>query len=145
MDKKNLVKLLDETFFPIGYIRRKNDWIKETDSLTSVVNLQKSGYSNSFYINYGFIIKGLELTTTLHVNDRFASADKEEQARLTELMDLENSISDDERITELQELLNKKIVSRVLAIKSEKDLLADLIKRPHLNDIPLVVKKHFNL
>lgn len=145
MDKKSIVKLLDEIFIPLGFKRKANTWVFHGDVLTKQINLQKSNYGNLFYINYGFIIKGLTLITTTHVGNRLASTDKDEQKRITDLLDLETEIPADHRLTELRRLIDKKIVAKIQKINTEEDLLNELKKRPHLNDIPLVVKKHFNI
>lgn len=145
MEKKDFVKLLDEIFIPFGFKRKCNNWVLNEDSLSKLVNLQKSNYSNSFYINYGFIIKGLELTTTTHVENRLSSVDREEQKRITDLLDLEVEMLVDQRLTDLKMFITDNIVLQVQSVTTEDDLLMNLKKRSHLNNIPLVVKKHFNL
>lgn len=145
MEKKDLIKLLDKIFVPLGFKRKGNNWVLNGDELSKLINLQKSNYSNAFYINYGYIIKGLVLTTTTHVEDRLASIDKEEQNRITDLLDLETGIPIDQRLTELKKFITDKIAVQMQSVNTESDLLSDLKKRPHLNNIPLVVKRHFNL
>lgn len=145
MEKKDLIKLLDEIFVPLGFKRKGNNWVLNGDELSKLINLQKSNYSNAFYINYGYIIKGLELTTTTHVENRLASTNKEEQKRITDLLDLETEIPTDQRLAELKKLITDKIAVQMQSVNIEADLLNDLRKRPHLNNIPLVVKRHFNL
>jgi|GEM_PF-4650036 len=44
------------------------------------------------------------------------------------LLNLETSISDEERTKALQELLRSKLISKFRAIKTEEDLLAELKK-----------------
>jgi len=145
MEKKDLVKLLDDIFVPLGFKRRGNNWVSNGNELSKLINLQKSNYSNSFYINYGYIIKGIELTTTTHVENRLASINKEEQKRITNLLDLEIEIPIDQRLTELKKFITDKITIQMQSINTESELFSDLKKRPHLNDIPLVVKRHFNI
>lgn len=145
MEKRDLIKLLDEIFVPLGFKRKGNNWVLNGDELSKLINLQKSNYSNAFYINYGYIIKGLELTTTTHVENRLASTNKEEQKRITDLLDLETEIPTDQRLAELKKLIADKVAVQMQSVNTEADLLNDLRKRPHLNNIPLVVKRHFNL
>jgi hypothetical protein len=145
MEKTDIIKLLDEIFIPHGFLRKGNNWVKYSDELTKILNLQKSRFSNSFYINYGFIIKGLELTTTTHVEKRLASKEIEIQKRITNLLSLESKIPEDQRINELKGYIIDKIVNEFQLINTEKDLLIKLKKRSHLNDIPLVVKSYFKL
>jgi len=145
MKKNDLIKLFDEIFGSLGFKREGNNWICKGEELIKIINLQKSNYSNTFYINYGYIIKGLELTTTTHVENRLASTDKEEQKRITDLLDLETEIPTDQRLTELKTFITNKITIQMQSMKTETDLLNDLKKRPNLNNIPLVVKNHFHL
>lgn len=145
MEKKDLIKLLDEIFIPLGLKRKGNSWVLNSKELSKIINLQKSNYGNAFYINYGYIISGLQLTTATHVENRLASTDKDEQKRITDLLDLETDIKTDQRVTELKVFISNKIVAQIQSINTETDLLNDLKKRQHLNNIPLVVKKHFNL
>jgi len=145
MGKQDLIKLLDELFTPIGFKRKGNNWVLNGHELSKLINLQKSNYSNSFYINYGYIIKGLELTTTLHVSHRLASTDKEEQKWITDLLDLENDIATEQRLAELKMFITNKIMARMQIMDTKADLLNYLKKRPHLHNIPLNVKRFFNL
>jgi ATP-dependent RNA circularization protein (DNA/RNA ligase family) len=71
--------------------------------------------------------------------------DSNENTRIKELLDLENNISNEDRANELKKALLEKLVSKVSLVNSEADVLEELKKQPHLNNIPLVVKRHFNL
>lgn len=145
MEKKDLIKLLNEIFIPLNFRREGNNWVFNSNELIKIINLQKSNYSNAFYINYGYIIKGLELTTSMHIEDRLASISKEEQKRITDLLDFHTAIQPDQRLRELKQIIIDKIIMQVQLVNTEKDLLSNLQTRAHLNNIPLVVKRHFNL
>ena len=145
MEKKNLIELLNEIFFPLGFKRKGNNWVSNGKELSKIINLQKSNYSNSFYINYGYNINSIELTTTLHIYNRFASTDKEEQKAITNLLDLDYALPQDQRLMELKKLIIGIIISKMKMVNSEEDILQCLIKRSQLNDIPLIIKKHFQL
>ena len=145
MEKKELIKLLDSIFVPFKFKRKGNNWVFNGDVISKIINLQKSNYSNLFYVNYGFIIQELELTTVTHIGYRLAAIEKSEQSRITNLLDLESNISDDIRLSELKTLITKKVLHKMQSINTEEDILNELKSRSHLNDIPLVVKKHFNL
>lgn len=145
MEKKDLIKLLDEIFIPLGLKRKGKSWVFNGKELSKIINLQKSNYGNAFYINYGYIINGLELTTTTHVEYRLASTDKEEQKRITDLLDFETDISTDQRLVELKVFIVNKIAAQIQSMNTELDLFNDLKRRQHLNNIPLVVKKYFML
>lgn len=145
MEKKNLIKLLDEIFIPLNFKRKGNNWVFNGEKLTKIINLQKSNYGNLFYINFGYIIKGLELSTVTHVENRLGSKNKDEQKRITDLLNLEVNIPSDKRLSELKQLILNKIVSKIELVDTEEQLVNELRKRPHLNDIPLVVKEYFHL
>ena len=145
MEKRDLVRFLDEIFIPLGFKRKGNNWVLNSEELSKLINLQKSNYSNAFYINYGYVIKGLELTTTMHVEDRLASSEKEEQKRITNLLDFELEMPMDQRLIELKKIIISNIVVRMQSVNTSGDLLNALNKRTNLNDISLVVKRYFHL
>jgi hypothetical protein len=145
MEKKDLTKLLDEVFIPLGFKRKGNNWVHNGDVLTKILNLQKSNYGNAFYINYGYIIKGLELTTKMHVYMRLASNDKGENLRITNLLNLESDLDVVERLSDLKRFINDQIVLDFNMTHTEHDIINELKQRPDLNNIPLVVKRYFGL
>ncbi|WP_413512609.1 DUF4304 domain-containing protein [Myroides odoratus] len=146
MEKKELASILNEVLAPIGFKKKGDYWVINGDEITKMINLQKSQFSNSFYINYGYILKSVPLNgLMMHVFKGFGSIDKTEQQRMTALLDLGNNISNEDRAKELKKLLLEKLVLNIQEVNTEEDVLSELKKRPHLNDIPLVVKKHFSL
>ena len=146
MEKKELASILSEILVPIGFKKKGNFWVINGDVITKMINLQKSNYSNAFYINYGYILNSIPLgNLMMHVYNRVTSLDVEERNRITFLLDLESNISNEERKKSLKELLQSKLIAKVQTVNTEEDLLAELKKRPHLNDITLAVKQHFNL
>jgi hypothetical protein len=57
MDKNEFKKILRDLAFKHGFIIKDKVLYRETDTLIIIIDFQKSNYSNSFYINYGFLIK----------------------------------------------------------------------------------------
>jgi hypothetical protein len=145
MEKSHLVEILDDILLPLSFKRKGNNWVLNGDELSKIVNLQKSNYGNAFYINYGYVIKGLELTTKEHVGSQLGSVDREEQKLITDCLNLESNISDADRISFLKKFIKKQIVSEMESTNTQQDLLRQIKKRPHINTIPLVVRRHFNL
>lgn len=145
MEKDELVKLLNQIFIPIGFKRKRNKWISNGDVLIKIVDLQRSYYSKSYYINYGYIIKRLELTTTTHLYNRLGGSNKDKQKSITALLDLENNISDEQRLTELRKIIVDEVANEIQLINTEEDLLDEIKKLPYLSMVPLVVKNHFKL
>lgn len=146
MEKKELVSILNEVLAPIGFKKKGDYWVINGDEITKMINLQKSQFANSFYINYGYILKSVPLNgLMMHVFKGVGSTDKTEQQRITRLLDLSNNIPKEERANELKKLLYERLITNIQKVSTEEDVLNQLKKRPHLNDIPLVIKKYFNL
>lgn len=146
MEKKDFEIILNETLKPIGFKKKGNFWVKNDIAITKIVNLQKSQFSNSFYINYGYILNSIPLgNDMMHVFNGLGSIDYIENEKIKALLNLENKISDEQRIEELKQIINKILISNLQLIQTEDNLLHELKKRTHLNDIPVVVKKYFGL
>lgn len=78
----------------------------------------------------------------MHIYNRVRFDDS---IKISDLLDLENDISDDLRGMHLKQILADKLSYEMKPINTEQDILAYLKKRSFLNDIPLIVKKHFGL
>lgn len=146
MEKKELVNIVSEILVSIGFKKKGNYWVVNGVEITKMVNLQKSQFSNSFYINYGYILNAIPLNgLTMHIFGGLGSLDSNENTRIKELLNLENNIADEERASDLKKVLFEKLVHKISSVNTEADILEELKKQPHLNNIPLVVKRHFNL
>jgi|SRR6185312_9071779 len=146
MEKKKLGDILSGMLLPIGFKKKGNYWVINGNEITKMVNLQKSQYSNSFYINYGYIIKAISLDNQMmHVYNRVSSLDVNERNLIKALLDLDSDISDEKRETELKQILNSNLISKMQLINTEKDLLNELKQRSQLNDIPSTVLEYLNL
>lgn len=128
MDKKDFIQLAHEVFKPLGYKRKNSNWSSETSELIRVFNLQKSMYSNLYYLNYGFIIKGLELRGRFHVGSRFYYKDNEKRDHYVDkLLDFENDIPDEKRRKELRQVLEdlEKQISEIRTVDDVRQFIAD--------------------
>lgn len=146
MEKKDLITFLDSIFSPLGFKRKGNNWVINGNEINKIINLQKSQYGNAFYINYGYIIKSLPLDGFVnHVDSRLSSSDKIGQQRITELLNLESAVLPSERLSELENLINEKIVKEMESTNEESDILNVLNQKQFLYMIPPNVLKYFNL
>jgi hypothetical protein len=146
MEKKELASILSEVFVPMGFKKKGNYWVVNGAEITKMVNLQKSQFSNRFYVNYGYIIKAISLDgLAMHIFRGLGSLDSNENAKIQELLNLESNISNEERARDLKKILIEKLAHKISLVNTEADILEELKKRPHLNDIPLIVKRHFHL
>jgi hypothetical protein len=143
--KAILIGVLNELLLPIGFKKKGSNWMNCGNELTKIINLQKSNFSNSYYINYGYIINGLELTTTDHVSKRLDSSDKQEQVIINNLLNLDSDTADVVRANSLKEFINRKIVSEMAATNTKNDLLQVIKKLPLISIVPLNVRQYFAL
>ena len=68
MEKNELASSLNEILVLIGVKKKGNYWGGSSDEITKMVKLQKSQFSNSYYVNYGYILKAVPLNgLTMHV------------------------------------------------------------------------------
>lgn len=145
MTKIELANILSEILIPIGFKKKGNYWVLNGDKITKMINLQKSKFDNSFYINYGYILNNIPLDGMMHIYNRVASTDKVENLKIEELLNLESNVHDEERRCELKKVIFEKLILKVNSVNTEADILEGLKKQPHLNNIPMVVRQHFNL
>ena len=146
MKKKDFIKYLNDIFKSHGFIKNGNNWFLENDYLKKVINIQKSRFGNNYYLNYGYILKKLELQKlAMHIYHRLSSLNGKENQRIIELLDFEKNIPDEQRKKELKPYIEGEMLKELENINSETDIINELKKRPHLNDVPLLVKRYFHL
>ena len=125
MDRVTLAASIDMVFLPKGFKKKSRKWIFETDELVKIITLEKSSYGHSFFVDYGFIVKGLALDDfVMHFG-----------FELPEILRMDNFTT----------MLKERVVPCFDEVNLQQDLLALLKKQPHLNAVPIVVKRHFNL
>ena len=81
----------------------------------------------------------------MHLFSDLGSIEVAENERIDALRDFENDIKNDTREVELKRVLQQILVKRISESDTEVDLNNELRQRPHLNDVPLVVKNHLGL
>ena len=147
MERNELTNIISKVLIPLGFKKKGNYWVINGSEITKMVNLQKSQFSNRFYINWGFIVSSIFLDGMMHICNRVTSINKSENLRIDELLDLEYDIPDEVRESELKNILRKNLVDKINQINTESDLKMYLesLSPVHSNLIPLVVKRHFNL
>jgi hypothetical protein len=64
MKKKEFKQSLTEVLNQYGFYLKGNNYILRTKDLIIVIATQKSNFDNSYYINYGFLIKSLNPNLT---------------------------------------------------------------------------------
>lgn len=146
MDKIKFKQAIDEILLPHKFVRNKNAWILKKPEINKVISVYQSNYSDTYYIDYGFIINKLELNDLkMHVLKRLGTSDYNDQLLINRVLSLDSSMSEQERISQLKVFIEDKVLSVLERVNTESDLLVYIQSFPNLNMIPLVVKNYFRL
>lgn len=148
MEKKDLINILDTVFIPNGFKRKGNYWVFNSTEINKIINLQKSQFGNSYYINYGYVLNAIPLDNlSMHIFKGLGSSDESENSRIKELLNLDKEISKEAREKELQAILNHQIIEDFNNVNSEEEFVVYLktLKPPYSNTIPVIIKKYFDL
>ncbi len=97
MEIKDLIDLIHFELKPLGYKKKdRRKFSSETEELVKDVSIQKSNFSKFYYVNYGFIIKELDLGNSYH---HYASGlggiTQEENSFVQTFLDFENDENKD--------------------------------------------------
>jgi hypothetical protein len=146
MNKIKFKQAIDQILLPHKFVRNKNTWVLKSPEINKVISVYQSNYSDTYYIDYGFIINNLELNDlNMHVFKRLGSSDYNEQLFINRVLSLDSSMSDHERVSQLKLIIEDKALSVLEKINTESDLLVYIQSFPNLNMIPLLVKNYFRL
>lgn len=137
MTNNDFKNKFDELLRRIGFKKKGNHWRAETEEIEKVVYLQKSNFSNLYYVNYGFNLKGLNYDKVLtHIANRLHQSDA---------FDLENSIRLQDREKLIEQIINKDLIPTLQRVNKESDIRTFVKGRPTTNDIAIKVKKYLDV
>lgn len=146
MTNREFKDTLDKILKPHGFKKKGNEWTMETIELCKAIDLQKSNFSNLYYLNYGYNFKDLDYDGTKHhIFSRLGSSDKKTNRVIQDTFDLEKPMDDLTRIGNLTDLINSVLLPEVNSINNKTDILNLLKTRTTLNNIPLRVKEYLNI
>jgi hypothetical protein len=111
----------------LGMSKHSGSWYRTRDDVTTVLNLQKSDYGPSYYINIAFWLRALGESRfpkdrECHLRIRLEHLVSDRRAELAELLDLKSEIPDGERGRRLRELLMTRLKPILDGISSVDDL-----------------------
>lgn len=119
---------LADALGPAGFARKGNDWLRRSDDVIEVVNLQRSQWGNQYYLNYALWLRALgEVPVpkehTCHVRWR-AERVMARDAPLARLLDLESGADEPERLAALARLLTSQLLPFTDTCRTIRDLQA---------------------
>lgn len=141
MESKDLKKIIEEVAKRNCFKLVNSNWVKESEETILVLNLQKSNFSNKYYLNIRVFIKGLfdkfiKIDKTVLKNDT-GDVFRRTPPEFDPVLDLENDIELSLRIEEIEKLFNSFIIPFSYDALSIKGLL-DLYRRNQINLLPAV-------
>lgn len=98
-----------------GGEKKLGSWYRRSDEVISISNLQKSQYGPSYYFNQSFWLREIAdekfpKAHKAHIVARLDDLLPDQEQRVTELLDLEHPMPDDERERQLVALLNERLL-----------------------------------
>lgn len=146
-DAKDFEKLLTSLLRPLGFRRERRNWRLDLPEMIQVVNLQRSQWGNSFYLNIGVFVKALQnepdpvrnpakpSEMDCHFRVRLdnllpgppvpPTKISAEQIRLHELLDLEDRrIHPSTREAELRAMIEQRMLPFLELCRSEAGILS---------------------
>lgn len=101
MDSKELKTLVNNFAEEGGFKKTYGGWIKTSREVISVIELQKSNFGNSYYLNLKFFIQGI-FETTYSINKKLVKVDCGDvflrpPKEYEELLNLDSKIATEER------------------------------------------------
>lgn len=146
MQSDQFRRIIESVIRSNNFLKKRSAWyLDDCPDLLKVITLQKSQFSNAYYLNSGFILKKLDLSGfQMHIMNGLSSENDFLNRRIMDLLNLDSSMEDSERETDLRSFVQESIQD-LNRINNEEDILVLLKSRTHPNDIPLIVKEHLNL
>tara|TARA_R110002167_G_scaffold165452_2_gene362402 strand:- start:346 stop:792 length:447 start_codon:yes stop_codon:yes gene_type:complete len=146
MTNNEFKKELDHLLTPLGFKKSGNKWTMETEELEKIVELQKSNFSNSYYLNYGYNFKDLDYKeVNMHIGNRLSSLNQKENELFIQTLDLESLLNPIERIKNLEYFITVLLIPEIRKTNTKQDIIEELKSRNHLNNVFLTIKRHLNI
>jgi hypothetical protein len=145
MAERNVIQQTFDTFGKSAeMLKQSGTWYRNTDDVIQAMNLQKSQYGPSYYVNLGWWLRSLgdakfPKDHQWHIGIRLESLAGTRADEVKALMDLESGISEKERGRQLQELFESELrpvldrtrsVDGLRALRREGRLKAAAVRGP---------------
>ena len=152
VDAKDLEKLLTSLLRPVGFRREGRNWRLDLPDVIQVVNLQRSRWSDSFYLNIGIFVRAVQNEPgrvrneakpsivdchfRIRLGDLFSGPPvpptkiSAEQIRLYELLDLEDGrIDPATREMELSAMIEQRMLPFLELCRSSAGILSAIERK----------------
>ncbi|HQV66436.1 MAG: DUF4304 domain-containing protein [Saprospiraceae bacterium] len=146
MQKEDLINIIKEELTPLGFKKKGNFWILKGNEITKYLRIQKSQWSNLFYIYYGYILENLRTDDDSNSYEKgFNTRVFDEEGNRLNILDFENNLDKIYRINEIRKVIKDNVITNFTEVNTEEDVLADIKKLTSLNLVFLSIRKYFGL
>lgn len=146
MQKEDLINIIKEELTPLGFKKKGNCWILKGNEITKYLRIQKSQWSNLFYIYYGYILENLRTDDDSNSYEKgFNTWVFDEEGNRLNILDFENNLDKIYRINEIRKVIKDNVILNFIEVNTEVDVLADIKKLTSLNLVFLSIRKYFGL
>ncbi|WDF76661.1 DUF4304 domain-containing protein [Mucilaginibacter sp. KACC 22773] len=153
MNKEELILEIDAELKKLGFQRKSGSWYLNEKEVIKVVNLQKSNYSDLYYVNIGAYFKEIDGKENFpkeqqcHIRTRLNSWIVNSQVDYNYLFDLDTlNITEQEFRLQIKKCVSDNIIPQLEAIDTKERILKIIDRNPtFLNTIPLKVKAYLGM
>jgi len=139
---KDLIDLIHSELKPLSYKKKGRKWSIETEELMKDVSIQKSNFSKFYYVNYGFIIKELDLENAYHhYASRLGGITTEENRFVQTFLDFENEESKD--VVKFTTIFRANLIAELNSINGIQDLRSHIVEKQNRINMLSVFTKNF--
>lgn len=154
MDDKTVEALVAKTLAPRGFRKQRRTWHREARNVLQVVNLQKSSWGASFYLNLAFVPEGMSVEGMPRPKEykcpiriRLTSAYPDKRAVIERLLNLEDvEMSDEQRTAGIEGMFHDMVLPFMDRLQTVDDL-KQAIENGTFNNasVTLAARKHLGL
>lgn len=142
--KREIGKILKNS----GFLYEGGFWVKRLGEIDHVLTIDRSNYSNSFYLRFGIrvtALKGID-SSGIDVPHNVDLSPGNTGLKLSQqLFNLEFPMNPDKRMASISSLINQKVYPFFANFNNENDVRNHLLQLSNYNMIPLYVRTYFGL
>lgn len=154
MDKRTLEKVTDKYLSPYGMQKKSTSWYKETNDIIQLVNLQKSEFSNKYYLNIGLLPLGVAVDGMprpkehkFPIRIRMSALFPDTATLLENVLDLEyEALPDLDREEKISEIITRDLLPFLTEMSSQINIKHAVTEGRFSGGlVNVAVKKHLGL
>ena len=129
IDTRTLSAALSDELRPVGFVKKGATWYLRKQDVIAVLNLQKSNYDSTHFLNLGFWLREIDDVQNpkdeqCHVRTRAEEIWPTETPNIAELLTIDATCDDAERLAAIRSFTREKVLPLLLAGTTIPGLLA---------------------